>query len=276
MKYISVISIFLLAGAVGISAETAGPRLNLRENPSDQSISVFRNGEEKPILTQNARLDSRPFIHLLGAMEGKTGTIGRETEGDRSGLFWGFGKVNGRDFYNNSGAGFWHRVSSRIVTRDGPLVGWQTVYQLLDQAGQPIMEETQDWTMRDSGGNAVLDLTWTGKALTDILVGQSASGGLSLVLPSQAAGPSFMNSQRQADARAGGRPAAWLDIGTKIEAGGQPVRITIFDNPKNPDSPTLADRSKVRHWTGPGTGRRLEDRARRANYIYSPSHSILR
>ncbi|NBU11666.1 MAG: hypothetical protein EBS84_22145, partial [Proteobacteria bacterium] len=62
-------------------------------------------------------------------------------------------------------------------------MAWQTVYQLLDQTGQPILEETQDWTMRDQGGNAGLELTWTGKALADVVVGRSTYGGLSLTLP---------------------------------------------------------------------------------------------
>jgi len=149
MKRITLIAIFLLAGAVGACAEAPGPRLTLRENPSDQSISVFRHGEDIPILTQNARLESRPFIHPLGAIKDEGAVAARPPGGAQNGLFWGFAKVNDRDFYSHSDAGYWRRVASRIVTGEGELVGWQTVYQMLDQTSRPILEETQDWTMRD-------------------------------------------------------------------------------------------------------------------------------
>jgi len=235
MKKIILIFIFLLAGAGAVFAAAPASRLSVRENGSEQSLSVFRVGEDKPILTQNAWVDSRPSIHLL-ATERTAVTTSRMASDETNSLFWAFGKLNDRDYSSHSGADYWRRVSSRIVTGEGDQVAWQTVYQLLDQTGQPILEETQDWSMRGSGEAASLDLSWTGKALVDVVVARSPYDGLSLTLHGVPTS-GFVNSQRQADARAGGQSAAWLDIGLKPEGSARPLRITMFDNPKNAGFP---------------------------------------
>ena len=52
-------------------------------------------------------------------------------------------------------------------------VQWQTVYDQLDEDGSAILRESQIWTMHERDGQYVLDLQWTGEALTEIMSSSS-------------------------------------------------------------------------------------------------------
>src|SRR5690349_19593683 len=58
--------------------------LTARQDLRAGTISVFRGGNRQPILTQNARPDTRPNIHPIVAPDGKTVLT------DPVGLFWAF------------------------------------------------------------------------------------------------------------------------------------------------------------------------------------------
>ena len=46
-----------------------------------------------------------------------------------------------------------------MVTRAvGDTIGWVTVYDLLDENGNPVFQETQNWTMYEADSAVVLDL----------------------------------------------------------------------------------------------------------------------
>ena len=115
MKKITAIALFatvvtcLAGGMVSVLAYTAeGFAINnktLRVEHDEQAgtISVFRAGDKVPILTQNAREDTRPYIHPIVAPDGK----GLLTEYrpkhhlHQTGLYWGLKLVNGRDYFMN-------------------------------------------------------------------------------------------------------------------------------------------------------------------------------
>src|SRR5687768_14658634 len=83
--------------------------LILRHAEGNGTISVYREGSKKPILVQHAKPDFRPFIHPIVAPDGK-GTLTENSPGHhkhQTGLYWGFTKVNGRDYFHNPGADYW-------------------------------------------------------------------------------------------------------------------------------------------------------------------------
>lgn len=123
--------------------------LSIKQNKTDGTISVYREG--KLILTQNAGPDFRPYIHPIIPPDGK----GVLTEFSpphhkhQTGLYWGFTRLNGRDFFHSPGNGYWKRVSAYVIQEKGAEVKWQTVYNLLDEKGYTLLTETQNWLMRE-------------------------------------------------------------------------------------------------------------------------------
>ncbi len=218
----------------------AGASLTLRQESATHTISVYRDGVAAPILTQNARPDFRPYLHPIVAPDGK-GVLTEFSPGHhkhQTGLYWGLTRVNGRDYFHNPDNGYWRRVSSEPIIARGNEVKWSTVYHLLDAAGQPIMAETQVWTMRDSGDRYLLDLEWKGEGLIDLTVAKYEYGGLFLRMPWRAGMEgAVINSARQRNDRANGQRAIWADVGLKVEGRTDLAHIAIFDHPKNAGYP---------------------------------------
>ncbi|MDP3073662.1 MAG: PmoA family protein [Opitutaceae bacterium] len=214
--------------------------LTLRQDSATKAIAVFRHGAAEPILTQNARADFRPYLHPIVAPDGQ-GVLTEFSPGHhkhQTGLYWGFTRVNGRDYFHNPGNDYWRRVSSNLLIAQGDAVKWSTVYHLLDAAGQAVMTETQVWTMRDSGNRYLLDLEWKGEGLVDLTVAKYDYGGLFLRMPWRAGmAGGATNSDGQRNERANGQRARWVDVGLKIEGRSDAARIAIFDHPKNAGHP---------------------------------------
>jgi len=228
----------LLAGTF-LHTASAGP-LTLREDAATHTLSVFRDGVAAPILTQNARPDFRPYLHPIVAPDGK-GVLTEFSPGHhkhQTGLYWGFTSVNGRDYFHNPDNNYWRRVSSELVIARGAEVKWSTVYHLLDAAGEPIMAETQLWTMHDSGDRYLLDLEWKGEALIDLTFAKKDYGGLFLRMPWRAGMVgAAINSNRQSNDRADTQRAIWVDLGLKLEGRTDLAHIAIFDHPQNAGYP---------------------------------------
>src|SRR5436189_4805987 len=127
------------------NAQTATRALTVRHDPRASTISVFRSGSRMPVLVEHAGAQTRPSIHPITAPDG-TGVTGP------GGLFWAFTDVNGRDFFHNSGSAYWRRESVDVTQATGEEVRWQTVYDLLDQTGAPVLTETARWSMREANG----------------------------------------------------------------------------------------------------------------------------
>ena len=223
----------------GGTALRAGP-LTLRENSADESISVFRPGGATALLTQNAPAEARPYLHPIAAPDGR----GVLTEfrpahhPHQTGLDWGLTRLNGRDYFQNGGAGYWRRVALRALVSGGEEVKWSTEYELLGADGTPVLRETQIWSMRDTGDRYLLGLEWLGQGLTDVTVSKYHYDGLFLRMPWRAdIGATAVNSNRQRDAQANGRRAIWIDVGMKIAGRDDEARIAIFDHPENDGFP---------------------------------------
>lgn len=241
VDFVTALSALTLAAATGASATAARTAdLTLREDPAAHTLSVHRNQGSQPLLTQHARPDFRPYIHPIVAPDGK-GLFTEDSPAHhphQTGLFWGFTRVNGRDYFHNPDGSYWRRVVLKPLVAKGAAVQWSTVYHLLDASGQAVLAETQVWTMRDLGDRYLLDLEWRGEACVDVTVSKYAYGGLFLRMPWRAgmAGEA-VNSEGQSGVVATGQPARWVDVGMKIAGRSDLAHIAIFDHQKNRGHP---------------------------------------
>ena len=125
-------------------------------------ITITRQGETEPIVTQNARADFRPYLHPIVSPDGK-GELTEYSPGHhkhQTGLYWGFTRVNGRDYFHHPEGDYWKRASFDIIQAKGHEVSWRTVYDMLDADGKPVLRETQTWSMHEHDGEYMLELEW--------------------------------------------------------------------------------------------------------------------
>ena len=242
----------------GGSNTWAKKELYIKEDKAAGTISIFRVGSKEPLLTQNAQAGFRPFLHPIAAPDGK-GVLTEYSPGHhkhQTGLYWGFTRVNGRDFFHNPGAEFWKRVAANVVEEKGEEVKWQTVYDLLNEEGTAILTETQNWSMREDSGKFLISLEWKGEAKTDITIGKYDYGGLFLRMPwKKGINGGVMNAARQRNEKAEGQRAMWVDVGMQVEGRNDLAHVAIFDHPENKGYPL--------HWRvdgqmGVGTARAKE------------------
>ena len=243
-------SIAIFSAFLGIDIPTSQPAavtaadkpLVIQQDKKAQTISVFRVGEKTPILTQVAKADFRPFLHPIVAPDGK-GTLTEYSPGHhkhQTGIYWGFTRVNGRDYFHHPEGDYWRQVSVKVLTAKGKTVKWETVYDLLDEKGNTVLTETQTWAMRDEKGKYLLDLEWNGEAKTDVTIGRYDYGGLFVRMPWHAGiKGEVVNAARQRNEKAEGQPAMWVDIAMQVEGRDDLAHIAIFDHPKNRNYPTI-------------------------------------
>ncbi|MBC9868777.1 MAG: dehydrogenase, partial [Opitutae bacterium] len=226
------------------STSVYGAPLKLVRDEKAQTFSVFRPEGDEAILVQNARSDHRPYLHPIVAPDG-TGILTEYSPGHhphQTGLYWGFTRVNGRDYFHNPSDGYWKLLEANMIAAEGDVVQWETLYHLLDEEGTALMEETQVWTMRDLGDKYFVDLIWSGKAHTDITISEYNYGGLFLRMPYErgVTEGEATNSTRQVNRRAEGQRASWVNVGMQIE-GRDPDdwgHIAILDHIDNDAYPT--------------------------------------
>lgn len=211
--------------------------LKLVADDDGKTISLYKEGSDEPILVQHAENDFRPYIHPIVAPDGK-GVLTEFSPGHhkhQTGLYWGFTNVNGRDYFHHPADGYWKKISADIVQENGGQVKWQTVYDMLDDKGNAVMRQTQNWTMTlDSSGKYFLGLEWKGEAKTDVTIGKYDYGGLFLRMPwKEGMKAEVINAARQKNEKAEGQRAMWVDIGMQVEGRNDPAHIAIFDHPDN-------------------------------------------
>lgn len=221
-------------------ASAPKPGLRVVQDVKAGTISVFRAGGKTPIVTQNAKADFRPYLHPIAPPDGK-GVLTEYSPGHhkhQTGLYWGFTRVNGRDYFHHPQGDYWRRVSAKVVRASGPEVRWQTVYDLLDSTGKAVLTETQNWSMREQDGKYLLDLEWNGLARTDVTIGNYDYGGLFLRMPwREGIRGEVVNAARQRNEKAEGQRAMWVDVGMQVEGRNDLAHIAVFDHPDNKGYP---------------------------------------
>jgi putative membrane-bound dehydrogenase-like protein len=214
--------------------------LNVRTDESNERIEVFRANEKTPILTQVAKPDFRPYLHPIVAPDGK-GILTEYSPGHhkhQTGIYWGFTRVNGRDYFHNPQGDYWRRVALNVLQEKGETVRWQTIYELLDAEGKPLLRETQQWAMTQKNGRYLLDLEWEGQAVVDVTLSQYDYGGLFVRMPwHNGVAGEVRNAARQRNEKAEGQKSLWVDVGMKIEGRNDWAHIAVFDHPSNKGYP---------------------------------------
>ena len=202
-------------------------------------ISVQLNG--KSILTQNAQENFRPYIHPIIAPDG-IGELTQFSPGHhkhQTGLYWGFTRVNGRDYFHNPGNGYFKRKSLRIITASGKSVSWEVVYDLLDASKEVIMTEKKVWTFHKKEGHYILDLNWHGKAVKALTIGEYKYGGLFLRMPwTKKTKSEAINNEGLRNKKIEGKRAKWIDLAMQVKPRKDFAHIVIMDHPDNPGYPT--------------------------------------
>ncbi|MEQ9377206.1 MAG: PmoA family protein [Imperialibacter sp.] len=216
--------------------------LKVVQDNQANTISIFREGESDPLVTQNVRPDFRPYLHPIVAPDGK-GQLTEYSPGHhkhQTGLYWGFTRVNGRDYFHHPEGDYWRKVSAEVIEAESKVVKWQTVYDLLDEQGNPVLTETQNWSMRETGGKFLLDLEWNGLGKTDVTIGKYDYGGLFLRMPwVEGIKGEVVNAARQKNEKAEGQRAMWVDAGMQVEGRDDLAHIAILDHKENKGFPQM-------------------------------------
>jgi putative membrane-bound dehydrogenase-like protein len=247
-KSLPVVSLLLLL-SLAYTFRDSGTKLpaipapvvfHLEQNEKAETISVFRGSEKTPVLVQNAKANFRPYLHPIVAPDGK-GVLTEYSPGHhkhQTGIYWGYTRVNGRDYFHHPEGDYWKRVSVKIIEAKGEKVVWQTVYDLLDAAGKTVLTETQIWSMRQKDGKYLLDLEWNGEAQTDVTIGKYDYGGLFVRMPwKEGIKGEVVNAARQRNEKAEGQSAMWVDIAMQVAGRSDLAHIAIFDHPENKGYP---------------------------------------
>jgi hypothetical protein len=219
---------------------TGEKELIIKQDEKTSTLSVFRADDNVLLLTQNAREDIRPYMHPIMAPDGNGILTDYRPEHHRhqTGLYWGLKLLNSRDYFMNWEGDYWKRISATVMQEKGQQVQWQTVYDLLDEQGNAILTETQNWSMQEQNGKFLLDLEWEGEAKTDITLGQFYVGGLFLRMPWREGIPGeVVNAAGQHNGEAEGQRAIWADVGMQIDGRDDWGHIAIFDHPDNSGFP---------------------------------------
>ena len=211
--------------------------LKVRTDAAAGKISVYRAGLANPLLTQNAGPDFRPYIHPITAPDGK-GQLTQYSPGHhkhQTGLYWGFTRVNGRDYFHHPGDGYWQRISARVGKAEGQKVSWITVYDMIGKDAKPVLRETQKWTMHSAGtSHVILDLEWQGKATQDVTISKYNYGGLFLRMPwTRGIRAQALNAAGHRNQKGEGQRSRWVDVGMEIKGRTDDGHIAIFDHPQN-------------------------------------------
>lgn len=238
----NILAACILTAAVVFGQGHAGTiQLRARADPASQAIKIYRSGVVEPILTQKVPDDGRPYLHPIVAPDGN-GLITEYRPSHhphQTGIYWGFKLVNNREFFMHWQGDHYRKISFKVIQQEGQQVKWQTVYDLLDESASPMLTETQNWAMQESGGKYILDLDWRGHANTDLTFEKFYVGGLFIRIPWRPEDHAeAVNSDGQRDGDAEQQHAKWADVGIQIVGRTSLAHIAVFDSPHNAGFPT--------------------------------------
>ncbi len=218
--------VFCLIAAAPVAHADANVRVEVLKSGG---IAIVRPGVE-PLFTFNAPEDSRPYVHPLLAPDGK-GALTEFSPGHhkhQTGIYVGFLKVNGRDYFHNRGGDHFRRIAFKHeMNSEG--VSFTSSYELLDKDKNAQLVEMQAWVFRDFTKTYSIDLTWTATAKVDVVFDKYDYGGLFIRMPfKNQPGAQAINSEGQINGKADGQKARWVDIGMTVDGGKDTGHIAVL------------------------------------------------
>ncbi len=204
---------------------------NVRVVPrKDGGIEIFRPGVDLPIFVFNAPEGGRPYVHPMLAPDGK-GVITEFSPGHhkhQTGIYVGFLKVNGRDYFHNRGSDFFRRTGFKLQ-ENSEGTRFTSVYELLDSKKKPQLTETQTWVFRDYTQSYSIDFDLMLKAHADVTFEKHDYGGLFIRMPfKNQPGARAINSEGQMNGKAEGQKARWVDIGMPVDGRKDAAHIAVL------------------------------------------------
>ena len=195
-------------------------------------VAIRRPGVEQPLLVFNAPEDGRPYVHPLLAPDGK-GVLTEYSPGHhkhQTGIYVGFLKVNGRDyFHSRSGDHFRRTAFKHNMNSQG--VYWHSTYELLDAKKSAQLVETQAWHFHDFTRSYLIDFTWSAQANVDITFDKYDYGGLFVRMPfKNQPGAKAINSEGQINGKAEGQQARWVDIAMPVDGRKDAGHIAVLSH----------------------------------------------
>ncbi len=229
MRLSVMICSLLLFGQVRVASADANVHVEVLKSGG---VAVFRPGIKQPIFAFNAPEDGRPYVHPLFAPDG-AGVLTEFSPGHhkhQTGIYVGFLKVNGRDYFHNRGPDHYRRTEFKhAMTSEG--VAFTSRYELLDRDQKPQLIETQAWVFRDFTKTYSIDLTCTWKANVDVAFDKHDYGGLFLRMPwKNQPDAKAINSEGQINGKAEGQKARWVDIGMTVAGRKDAAHIAVLSH----------------------------------------------
>lgn len=244
MRYFCAL-LLLLPCLVALADDKDKPNHEWVKDKKDGAIrALHRAGDKTPLLVVNSPADGRPYLHPLHAPDGKgvLTEFSPEHHKHQTGLYVGFVKVNGRDYFHNRGKEYFigpRRVGHGDGKRnDRPYSLWETTYDLLDKDGKKLLQQVQFWRIYDLKTHLILDLDLSMEAEQDVTLGKHDYGGLFLRMPwKQKTGGKAVNSEGDENAKAEGKKAKWVDVGMPIDGRKDLGHVAILDHEDNERHP---------------------------------------
>ena len=220
---------------------------------TDKDISVSVDGKPFTVFHYGGA-NNKPYLAPLRSASGKVVTRGFPMENipgesrdhlHHTGLWFSYDDVNGVKFWENDPS-YTKPNIGRIVVRstewkDGDASGvLRAIMEWRDPTGQVLLVENRDMIFYSDPKLRIIDFHITLTAAQDVTFGDTKEGAFAIRLHD-----SFTEKKGgkmvDADGRTGmvnvwGKRSNWVDY--TAEVGGERLGVAIFDNPKNPHSPT--------------------------------------
>jgi hypothetical protein len=243
MNHSRVRAALLFCVLAGLGAEEPSKLVvGLAKDGSDVVMRRSQDGKDLQLAVFKRPEDGRPYVHPIMAPDGK----GELTEYSpdhhkhQTGLYVGFTRINGRDYFHNRGTDYWRQKEAKWGSADGSRARSRSVYELLDKDKTPLVSQTQDWMLIDRGKSYLIDLDLTLKAEADLIFEKYDYGGLFLRMPfKQKTGGEAINSEGKKNGACEGQRARWVNVGMPIDGRDDWGNIAILDHNDNPDYPVL-------------------------------------
>ncbi|MCR9229070.1 MAG: PmoA family protein [Flavobacteriaceae bacterium] len=237
-----IIGAYFLLGLMGPNIYAQENTLYIITDSINESLIISRSKDKSDsVLTQVVKAGIRPYIHPIAAPDGD-GVLTEYGPGHhlhQTGLYWGLKRVNERDFFMNWKQDYWKKESSTVLEHSGEMVKWQTKYGLLNEKGEVILDEVQQWSMEEREGSFILDLEWQGSAREDVTMGEFYVGGLFLRMPwKKGYNAEIVNSDGKKNLEAEAQRAIWADVGIQVPGRTDLAHIAMMDHPDNRAFPT--------------------------------------